>query len=175
MICCCSCLIHHAHALSVHSHIAPRPLLQLLLAQGAAVDGTYVWTQFLPFEEASNNTDLKAYIDSVGGKPDSFGMQAWQAGMLFKETIDRIVAADGPNGITRTSVLSTMKGITDFTAGGTMGAKSAKGFSTCFVIMQEEGGKFVRVNGKPGELTCDANNVETIKNFDPAAEAAKVH
>ena len=144
-------------------------------AQGAAVDGTYVWTQFLPFEEASNNTDLKAYIDSVGGKPDSFGMQAWQAGMLFKETIDRIVAADGPNGITRTSVLSTMKGITDFTAGGTMGAKSAKGFSTCFVIMQEEGGKFVRVNGKPGELTCDANNVETIKNFDPAAEAAKVH
>ena len=41
--------------------------------------------------------------------------------------------------------------------------------------MQEEGGKFVRVNGKPGELTCDANNVETIKNFDPAAEAAKVH
>jgi ABC-type branched-subunit amino acid transport system substrate-binding protein len=144
-------------------------------AEGATVDNTYVWTQFLPFEEASNNADLKAYIDSVGGKPDSFGMQGWQAGMLFKETIDKIVAAEGPNGITRTSTISTMKSITDFTAGGTMGAKSAKGFSDCMVVMQIKGGKFTRVVGKPGEFTCEPQNVLTIANFDPAAEAGKVH
>ncbi|MBU6329774.1 MAG: ABC transporter substrate-binding protein, partial [Acidobacteria bacterium] len=143
-------------------------------AEGATVDNTYVWFQFLPFEEASSNANLKAYIDSVGGKPDSFGMQAWQAGMLFKETIDRIVAADGPNAITRANVLKTMFTITDFTAGGTMGAKSAKGFSNCFVMMQIKGGSFTRVNGKPGEFVCDPSNVMTISNFDPAAEAAKV-
>jgi hypothetical protein len=143
-------------------------------AEGATVDNTYVWFQFLPFEEASENASLKAYIDSVGGKPDSFGMQGWQAGMLFKETIDKIVAADGPNAITRASVIKTMKTITDFTAGGTMGAKSAKGFSDCFVMMQIKGGTFSRINGKPGQFTCDPSNVVTIKNYDPAAEAAKV-
>ena len=143
-------------------------------AEGATVDNTYVWFQFLPFEEASENASLKAYVDSVGGKPDSFGMQGWQAGMLFKETIDKIVAADGPNAITRASVLKTMKTITDFTAGGTMGAKSAKGFSDCFVMMQIKGGTFSRINGKPGQFTCDPSNVVTIKNYDPAAEAAKV-
>ena len=143
-------------------------------AEGATVDNTYVWTQFLPFEEADSNASLKAYVDSVGGKPDSFGMQGWQAGMLFKETIDKIVAADGPNGITRTSVIKTMKTITDFTAGGTMGAKSAKGFSDCMVVMQIKGGKFTRVTGKAGEFTCEPQNVITISNFDPAAEAAKV-
>ncbi|NCY17055.1 MAG: hypothetical protein EBX39_09845 [Actinobacteria bacterium] len=144
-------------------------------AEGATVDNTYVWTQFLPFEEADSNANLKAYIDSVGGKPDSFGMQAWQAGMLFKATIDKIVAADGPNGITRTSVISTMKTITDFTAGGTMGPKSAKGFSDCMVVMQIKGGKFTRVTGKAGEFTCEPQNVITVANFDPAAEASKVH
>ena len=142
-------------------------------AEGATVDNTYVWFQFLPFEEASENESLQAYIDSVD-KPDSFGVQAWQAGMLFKETIDKIVAADGPNAITRASVIKTMKTITDFTAGGTMGAKSAKGFSDCFVMMQIKGGTFSRINGKPGEFVCDPSNVVTIKNYDPAAEAAKV-
>jgi ABC-type branched-subunit amino acid transport system substrate-binding protein len=144
-------------------------------AEGATVDNTYVWTQFLPFEEADSNASLKAYIDSVGGKPDSFGMQAWQAGMLFKATIDKIVAADGPNGITRTSTISTMKTITDFTAGGTMGAKGPKSFSDCMVVMQIKDGKFTRVTGKPGEFTCEPQNVLTITNFDPAAEASKVH
>ena len=142
-------------------------------AEGATVDNTYVWTQFLPFEEASENESLKAYMDSVD-KPDSFGMQAWQAGMLFKETIDKIVAADGPNAITRASVIKTMKTITDFTAGGTMGAKSAKGFSDCMVVLQIKGGIFTRVTGKPGEFTCEPENVITVKNFDPAAEASKV-
>jgi len=143
-------------------------------AEGATVDNTYVWFQFLPFEEAAENANLKAYIDAVGGKPDSFGMQAWQAGMLFKETIDKIVAADGPNGITRASVIKTMNSITDFNAGGTMGPKSAKGFSDCFVMMQIKGGTFSRINGKPGQFVCDPSNVVTIKNYDPAAEAAKV-
>jgi ABC-type branched-subunit amino acid transport system substrate-binding protein len=143
-------------------------------AEGATVDNTYVWTQFLPFEEADSNASLKAYIDSVGGKPDSFGMQAWQAGMLFKATIDKIVAADGPNAITRASVISTMKTITGFTAGGTMGPKDAKGFSDCFVMLQINGGTFTRVNGKAGEFVCEPKNVITISNFDPAAEASKI-
>ena len=143
-------------------------------AQGAAMDNTYVWTQFLPFEEADTNANLKAYIDAVGGKPDSFGVQAWQAGMVFKETIDRIVAAKGPNAITRASVIDTMMTVTDFTAGGMMAPKGPKDFSDCFVLMQFKDGKFTRINGERGKLVCDPKFVVTTSNFDPAAEAAKI-
>ena len=141
---------------------------------GSIVDGTYVWTQFLPFEEAANNETIQNYVTAIGGKIDAFGLNAWQAGMAFTETINRIVAADGPNAITRSSVISTMKNLNDFTAGGSMGPKGPKTFSDCMVMMQIKDGKFTRVLGKPGELSCDPNYVETIKNFDPAAEAASV-
>ena len=33
---------------------------------GSDVEGTYVWMQFLPFEEADTNPALQAYVDSVG-------------------------------------------------------------------------------------------------------------
>src|SRR5262249_12508471 len=56
------------------------------LSQGGSdIEGTYVSMQFLPFEEADQNAADKAYVDSVGGidKADSFGAQAWQAGLAF--------------------------------------------------------------------------------------------
>jgi hypothetical protein len=42
------------------------------------------------------------------------------------------------------------------------------------VVMQIKGGTFSRVTGKPGEFTCEPQNVITVANFDPAAEASKV-
>ena len=142
-------------------------------AAGSTVDGTYVWTQFLPFEEADSNPALKAYVDAMGGKPDSFGAQAWQAGMAFKKAIDDIVAAKGPNAITRTAVIETMKTMT-FDADGWIGTRSSpKTFSNCFVIMQLKDGKFVRSSGKPGTLDCNANYIQTV-TLDPQVEAAKV-
>ena len=143
-------------------------------AEGAAVDGTYVWTQFIPFEEASNNEVIKTYLDAIGNKPDAFGLQAWQAGMVFKETIDRIVAKSGPNAITRQSVIDTMATVTDFTAGGSMAPKGPKGASDCYVLMQFKDGKFVRITGKPGEFDCNPNYVVTLPAYDVAGEAAKI-
>ncbi len=144
-------------------------------AAGADVDGTYTWLQFLPFEEASQNEAAQAYVDAVD-KPDSFGAQAWQAGMLFKEVIDEIVATDGPNGITRARIIDVLNNKDDFTASGWMGdePKDLKGMSTCFVVVQLQDGEFVRkFPEEPGTLSCDPSNVTTI-NLDPAAEAAKI-
>ncbi len=140
---------------------------------GATVDGTYVWTQFIPFEEADTNAALKAYVDAMGGKPDSFGAQAWQSGLAFKKAVDDIVAAKGPNAITRSAIIETMKTMS-FDADGWIGKRSApKVFSDCFAVMQFKDGKFQRAAGKPGTLDCNPNYVVTV-TLDPQVEAAKV-
>ena len=149
----------------------------MLSAGGSDVDGTYVWMQFLPFEEKDENEELAAYVDSVGAnKVDSFGAQAWQAAALFKEVVDKIVDEDGINGITRAKILEVLDTTTDFTANEWMGegGKDLKGLSPCFLVMQIQGGKFVRVYPEAkGEMDCDEDNVSTV-NLDPAAEAAKI-
>jgi hypothetical protein len=147
----------------------------MLSAGGADVEGTYVWMGFIPFEEADQNKELKAYIDSVGAdKVDSFGAQAWQAAATFKQVIDGIVKADGANGITRKAIIAGLKSIGDVDANGWMGKKDLKGLSPCYLLMQIRGGKFVRVYPtKAGTMDCDPANLATV-TLDPAAEAAKI-
>ena len=142
---------------------------------GTSVEGTYSWLQFLPFEEASSNQADQNYVDNVQ-TPDSFGAQAWQAAMLFKSTIDKIVQQDGPNGITRAKMLDVLNNTTDFTADGWMGSvgKNLKGFSPCFVVLQVKNGKWERAfPSEKGTLNCDQSNLTTV-TLDPAAEAAKI-
>jgi ABC-type branched-subunit amino acid transport system substrate-binding protein len=147
----------------------------MLSQGGATVEGVYVWMQFLPFEEASLNAEATAYINGVGAaKADSFGAQAWQAAGAFKQAVDDVVAKSGPNGITRAAILDDLKGMKNFTDNGWIGEKDLRGFSPCYVLMQIQGGKFVRVfPAKAGTLDCSASNVTNL-NIDPVAEAAKI-
>jgi len=144
-----------------------------LLAAGDTVEGTYLWFQFLPFEEADTNPEAAAFIDAVGAdEADSNGAQAWQAGVLFQQVVDEIVADDGPNGITRAAILDRLAATKDFTANGWIGAKDLRGVSDCFVMMQVVGGAFTRVHPtEPGTLDCSPENVTTL-TIDPT-EAAK--
>ncbi len=148
-----------------------------LATGGANVEGTYVWMQFLPFEEADSNKALKSYVDAVGAnKVDSFGAQAWQAAMLFKHVVDKIVDTDGVNGITRAKVLETLKTTDDFTADGWMGTegKDLRGIGSCMVVLQVKSGKFVRVfPEKAGTLACSPQDVVHV-HLDPAKEAEKI-
>jgi len=149
----------------------------MLTQGGADVEGTYMWMQFLPFEEADQNAELKAYVDGVGAsKVDSFGAQAWQAAALFKQVVDGIVAKSGPNAITRAAILDGLKNTKDFTANGWMGTKGKdlRGISECFVLLQIKSGKYERVfPTQKGQMDCSAGNIVTI-NIDPVAEAAKI-
>ena len=143
---------------------------------GADVEGTYVYLQFLPFEEANLNAADQAFVSALGSKVTSWGAQAWQAGLAFQQAVDTVVAKDGPNGVTRASVLSALRAITTFSAGGWIGATPLRAgeVSPCFVMTQVKGGKFVRVYPtKPGTMDCSPANVETL-TLDPAAEAAKI-
>ena len=148
------------------------------LAEGGAdVEGTYLSMQFLPFEEAKYNAEDQAYVSALGSKVDSFGANAWQAAGAFKAAVDSVVKQSGPNGVTRAAVLGALKGITNFTDNGWMGGQSLKGsgaFSSCYLILQVQHGKFVRVYpSQPGTMDCKSSNVTTI-NVDPVAEAAKL-
>jgi Periplasmic binding protein len=147
-----------------------------MISQGGAdVEGTYVWMQFLPFEEADTNAEATAYVNGVGiNKADSFGAQAWQAGAAFKSVVDGIVAKSGPNAITRAAILDGLKNVKNFTDNGWMGEKDLRGASPCFLVMKIQNGKFVRVYPtQKGTFDCNPSNLTTV-TIDPVAEAAKL-
>jgi ABC-type branched-subunit amino acid transport system substrate-binding protein len=137
---------------------------------GAASNGTYVWMQFLPFEEADTNAALQAYIDSVN-EPDSFGAQAWQAAIAFQQAVNQIVADQGPNAITRASLIEALAAIDNFSADGWAGARDLRGISACYVLMQLQGSEFVRVwPEERGTMDCDEGNLVEL-TVEPVAAA----
>jgi hypothetical protein len=147
------------------------------LAQGGAdVEGTYIAMGFLPFEEASYNAEDQNYVNAVGyAKADSFGAAGWQAAVAFEDAVKAVVAKDGPNGLTRTNLLTALKGLGNFDAHGWLGAKTLQGttsVSPCFLVMQVQNGKFVRVYpAKPGTMDCNPANLVHV-TIDPVAAAA---
>jgi len=145
------------------------------LASPDVAEGTYVDLPFLPFEERDTNQALDDYLTAVGeDHADNFGAAAWQAAMLFQEAVEDVVAADGVNGLTRAALLGALSQIHEFDAGGWLGPKDPRGVSECFMTVQVQGGKFVRVHPtEPGTFDCNADNVITVQ-LDPAAEAAKL-
>jgi hypothetical protein len=115
---------------------------------GDVVEGTYLYLDWLPFEERDTNEALDAFITELGDKADSFGANSWQAGMAFKEAVDRVVAKDGVNGLTRAALLAELEDFGDFDAGGWLGTKTLRGISPCYVLLQVQGGEYVRVHPK---------------------------
>jgi ABC-type branched-subunit amino acid transport system substrate-binding protein len=145
----------------------------MLSEGGTAVEGTYLYSNFLPFEEASDNAQDEAYVSSVSS-PSTWGAEAWQAGLAFKQVVDKIVATSGPNAITRAAILDGLKNIGLFTADGWMGTTNLRDETPCFMVMQIQGGKFVRVYPtKPGTLDCDPGNDVTV-TLDMVAAGAQL-
>jgi len=148
------------------------------LAQGgSAVEGTYLFMNSLPFEEASTSPADQAYVTALGSKVDSFGANGWQAALAFQQAVNAVVGKSGPNGLTRASLLTALKGITNFSADGWIGPKALQGpgsYSPCYLIMQVQNGKYVRVYPtQPGTMDCNPGNLVTL-NVDTVAEGAKI-
>ena len=139
---------------------------------GPDVEDQYVNIFFVPFEEAKQNKAVDAYMKNVGGrtKADGFGAQAFAAGLFFRDVVNKIVDADGENGLTRAKFLDTAKGIHNFSAevdGDSMiGPTDVGGHKVngCFMTMQIKNGKYVRVfPKKKGTLNCNPNNTVQVK------------
>ena len=140
---------------------------QMIKQGGADVEGQYVSTLFLPFEEARYNKTLANFLKYTGrDKADGFGIQAYASGLLLSQAIDQIVKAHGVNGVTRKAVFDQLKTINNFDAGGMIGKTNiaARQTSSCYVLTQVKNGKFVRVfPTKKGTFDCQPRNRLEIK------------
>jgi ABC-type branched-subunit amino acid transport system substrate-binding protein len=138
------------------------------LSQGGAdVEGQYVSTLFLPFDETSSNKSLANFIKYTGkDKADGFGIQAYSSGLLLQQAVEAIVESDGVNGLTRQALFDQLNAIEDFDAGGMIGTTNIgeRTPSSCYVLSQVKNGKFVRVTpSKKGTFDCKARNLLEIK------------
>ena len=141
-------------------------------------EGTYLWLPFLPFEERNHNGELDTFLTAIGqDNPPSWAAGAWVAGRTFESAVNNIVAAGGPNAITRKSILAELNKLTAFDANGWFGELnwSNKLSTKCYVLLQVQAidgeNAFVRVApDAPGTFDCDDNNI-VISYLDAAAEA----
>jgi hypothetical protein len=141
---------------------------------GSAVEGQYMWLSFLPIEDKGSNPELDAFLQ-YDKSPEGFGMQAWLAGEAFAQAVNDTIAAhnNDPNSITRANILTAMRNLHAFDANGMMPKTDigAKIPSTCYVGMQVQNAKFVRVSPtQPGTFDCDNNKPPVTVTIDAAKE-----
>jgi hypothetical protein len=137
-------------------------------ASTAALDGSWVDLIYLPFEEASTNPTLQAFVKYVGlAKADQYAVYGWASTLAFAEAAKAVVAKDGVNGLTRKALLTQgIPTLTKFDAGGMIGARDVAGKtpSACFVMMELTKGKYVRTYPtKKGTFDCNPKNSVTTK------------
>ena len=136
---------------------------------GPAVEGQYVYTPFLPFlgknSEAKQNKTLATFLQ-YDKQPDGFGIQAFAAGLLLTDIVNKVVAKGGPNSLTRKAILDVAATEHAFNAGGMIGTTDVGGRkpTPCWVVNQVKNGDYVRVlPTAKGTMNCDPSNVVTEK------------
>ena len=136
---------------------------------GSDVEDQYVYMPFLPFlgenAEGGDNEMLGNFLDFVD-EPDGFSIQAWSAGLYFRDLVNAVVEEGGNNALTRAAVLEQAPSVTAFTADGMMGKTNVGGrqASPCFVLTQVRDGEFVRVTPKSeGKFNCKKSNVREVE------------
>ncbi|MCU0271677.1 MAG: ABC transporter substrate-binding protein [Acidimicrobiales bacterium] len=141
---------------------------------GADVEGTWVWMQFIPFEEADTNEELAKFLEYMGtDTPQSWSAGAWASGVLLEQVVAELVAEGGPNNVTSELILERLQATGDFDANGWYGTinLSEGGLSNCFALMQIQNGEYVRVfPEEPGTLDCSDDHLLSQPGLDAAAE-----
>ena len=136
-----------------------------MAAAGDAMNGEYVDLGFLPFSEAKANKTLAGYLKYIGkDNASAFGVYGFEAVLAFKAAAD--TANKSPSGLTRASLLTALKGLTSFDAGGMTGTVNIGGKvpSSCFMVVQWNDGKFNRIYPKKaGTFDCTESNRYTYQ------------
>jgi ABC-type branched-subunit amino acid transport system substrate-binding protein len=118
--------------------------------------GTQVVLSHLPFEEAGANEEMQTFVDRVDTH-NTFSMQSWLAARLFETAVRQVAETEGPNGLTRASLLEALDGVRGFDAGGLIGpvTPSERLPPACIVIVEATEDGFERVFPEEGgELSC---------------------
>ena len=149
---------------------------RLIQRAARAVEGQYVWLNFLPFEDKGSNPDARRASCKYDKKPDGFGAQAFVAGEIFarggqrhhqgeqrRPELDHPRPTCSPRSATCTTSTPA--------AWSPRSTSARKIGSTCLVGMQVQDGKFVRIDPvEPGKFDCDNDKPPLELTIDPAAE-----
>jgi ABC-type branched-subunit amino acid transport system substrate-binding protein len=138
---------------------------------GADAEGVYIWSFFLPFEEADTNDELAVFMDNIGTDfPPAWAAGAWVDGLLFEQAVEAIVERDGANGLTRKTLLDELSNVTTFDANGwwsTTDFTTTNTIGGCFVVLQVQDGEYVRVHPEErGTLDCTIDTVAVTTDPD---------
>jgi ABC-type branched-subunit amino acid transport system substrate-binding protein len=116
---------------------------------GSAVDGTFVFIDFTPLEEASQNAELRLYNQwlqqvSPGAVPSYFGMFAWSATRLF---VQQAAALGGK--LSRANLVARMRQVHDWTDNGLHAPQDVGGKqnSNCWRFLQLNDGHWTPAGG----------------------------
>ncbi|HEY0951635.1 ABC transporter substrate-binding protein [Nocardioides sp.] len=116
---------------------------------GDAVEGTTVFINFTPFEEASSNKELQLYMSWLqqvkpGAEPSFFGLFSWSAARLF---VERATALGGK--LSRSTLLADIAKVDDWTANGLHSPQHVGPRHTgeCWRFIQLQKGRWVPVGG----------------------------
>ncbi len=136
---------------------------------GAALKSTYVWSMFVPFEDAKSSPAMQQYLDlfakyKPGAKTKAYlGLQSWSAWLLFAQA-----ARDCGSHLTRTCVYDNAKKVHDWTGGGLHAQTDpgANSGSACFLLLKATPQGFVRVDvgANTGIYNCSPKNAYFTKD-----------
>lgn len=121
---------------------------------GADVDGTVVYTNFTPFEEAGRNKELSLYLSWLqqvkpGATPQFFGVFAWSAARLFVEQATKLGGK-----LTRESLIAALRKVNNWTANDLHAPQPVgpKRSGECWRFIQLNDGDWSPVGGS--KYTC---------------------
>ena len=116
---------------------------------GDAVEGTTVFINFTPFEEAGSNKELQLYLSWLqqvkpGATPSFFGLFSWSAARLF---VERAAALGGR--LTRQSLVADLGKVDNWTANGLHSPQHVGPRHTgeCWRFISLQHGKWVPAGG----------------------------
>jgi ABC-type branched-subunit amino acid transport system substrate-binding protein len=116
---------------------------------GDAVEGTTLFINFTPFEEASSNREEQLYLSWLqqvkpGAEPSFFGLFSWSAARLFAE---RATALGGK--LSRPALLADLQHVDNWTANGLHSPQHVGPRHTgdCWRFIQLQHGRWVPVGG----------------------------
>lgn len=116
---------------------------------GAAVEGTTLFVNFTPFEEAGRNKELQLYLSWLqqvkpGAEPSFFGLYSWSAARLF---VERAAVLGGE--LSRKTLLADLAKVDRWTANGLHSPQHVGPRRTgeCWRFIRLERGRWVPVGG----------------------------
>jgi ABC-type branched-subunit amino acid transport system substrate-binding protein len=116
---------------------------------GSAVDGSYVFVNFTPFEEGARDAEMRLYLQwlqqvAPGATPSYFGLFAWSATRLF---VQEAAALGGR--LSRAAVVDRLRRVHSWTSNGLHAPQDVGGKTngSCWRFLRLDSGRWRPVGG----------------------------